>query len=591
MSFSKRSNFSKTTSKGVLCNSTTNLSKIRNSIGVHSLSGSLHKGSDADLTISSFVQIPLKNVKLTTLYVYPDYEEELATKRNIIERDKLKSLILFPSDDIELKKIKKDEVFEWYSIYGAKDLKYINVLGRKVVSIEILSAKRQNFVITNNYENYNGPFFTLPKFSPTTETLLRHEYSRINISGPDKNRPVTTHQAAESDEVLYRGYLEIYSPYIEANVPIDKWIASTSPKKRFFSLNRPVSQTYYRLQYKKEDDEKLKYKGVYFLEYCLCFRQSNIKPFSFEMHINQKIIILVASSSKEFNNWIKSLSDATGLALERERDSKSSSLQKRTTSVQETWTSSGIPILCEYSKESDAMNQKLRNEKRYKLYDLHTNIIWYSDKTNVETDSVYVIGEKQGRRLFFEFSNIDMRVSYVEPFVLTFAIYDLKDKCKISEDFVCDPADPALLQYLKFNQEFTNYHNIVNGSGKYLEDKRINKFFYDFLFTHDDIYLVLHVSKIYTCKLNTLWEYYQKSGAKTEAKLGKVFLETAADVKKYTMPVGFSFKRLFYRGELDDETNFHTLMKHVGLKLINLQDYKLSSTDLIKYIEEYKKLY
>ncbi|KAF0992519.1 hypothetical protein HZS_1984 [Henneguya salminicola] len=555
-----------------------NVGKLKNSTSVSSLSNCPITISEKTMANSSHV--PLGELKLTTNYPNPDYEEEFNKKRGTFENDKNSDILIFPQNDVVYTKNIMPEIFKWYSLYGVKDIKNVNSIAKR--SIDTLSSQIENHVISFLQEDYNGYFFTLPKFKPIDQPLYKHEYSTDSTFQSDIDRPLSGCPIADEDMVLYSGYLEMYPPLIDNTITIEKWITTVKPLKRYFSLNRSAGQPYSKLDFKTQEDSNEKYKGVIFIEYCSCFRQSEaVKTNAFEIHINQKIIILVAPSPKEFQNWVKSITDSTGIIFECDQVSKASAANsnRRNNNVQEGWAYSKIPLLVQYSKETDLSNQKQRNECRYKLYDIYSNIIQASDVTPIESLPSYVPGTKIGKNLKFQYKRIKISINYIEPFVLFFAVYDLKEGVKITEDFICDPIEPELNQYLMYNQGFTPYNNVIETGKNSIKDKSINSCVFNVPSVHDDYYIIARVYKLYTASLTTLWDYYIKGGNKYEAKLGKMFMETNEKAKKYLMPVGFSFKRVFHRGELDEETKFTGLIKY---------DYKYTVSEMIKLLQEYR---
>lgn len=373
----------------------------------------------------------------------------------------------------------------------------------------------------------------------------------------------STSSGSSTDQILCKGYMEMYPSLIDSSIGIEKWIDANKAKKRFFSLNLMSGQSYCRLEYKRDEDPQSKYEGVFFIEFCTALRQSStIKPNSFQMYINDKILFFVCPTAEEFSRWVKCISDASGILPEQSVSQKQQNM-KRATNIQETWERSGIPSIVEFAKENDVNNQKLRKEVRYRLFDVYQDIIDFVDTHPQEKSSVYVPGDVFGERILFEYQGIKFNINYIEPFILSFAVYDIKTGTKLTEDFHCDPIDPSLANLLKNYTPAEQYCDVILNNQKALLNSSSMRCIISIPSPSDDLYIVAKFYKMYTSNLNKLWDMYSKSGPKNESELGKQLKKCCEKVKKYCMPIGFSYKKLFNQSILDRDSQFSPLMKYV----------------------------
>ncbi|KII69782.1 Dedicator of cytokinesis protein 9 [Thelohanellus kitauei] len=176
----------------------------------------------------------------------------------------------------------------------------------------------------------------------------------------------------------------------------------------------------------------------------------------------------------------------------------------------------------------------------------------------------------------FEPMGIRLNYDCAESITVIFEIVDIKNCVKITEDFVYEfhqgaPEDVVSLEKNK-------YHEVVTVYGKKLSNSLSNACIFSLNTTNDTIYLVGRFYKSYTTSFNVFWDNHLKCSGKNEATTMKP-RSGNEKVKKYLMPIGFSFKQMFVGHKLNNTDKFSPVIRF---------DSKNSIVDLCNTITEYQ---
>ncbi|KII69779.1 Dedicator of cytokinesis protein 9 [Thelohanellus kitauei] len=541
------------------------------SLNANQRRGTMRVSPDIAPPVQSIVNNSPETVKIPVCENVPDYEAELDKRRSQIDSSSTTSkLVHFPANEVSKE---LPEKLAWFSIYGAKSVSDVNVLAKK--TIETLSSNINECILEFKLTEYDLPFTHLPKFRPLTASLFKHEYMIENFEFLSALHSVSMYSVLSMDQTILSGFMEVYPPLIDST-DIDKWIHSNKPKRRYFSLTQETGGESFRLIYKKDQDPKSKYEKILFMDNCTSLKQTSaIKSNAFQLHINEKIIVFVAPNATDYQKWVKNISDASGLLFEQGNDRKSPI--KKPNGLQESWQKCGIPALVEYSKENENSNQKQRKETRYKLLDLYPDIIDYSDTLPQEKLKSTIVSNVVGERVLLEFGGIKFHFQHLDPFLTSFALYDIKTGEKMTEDFICNHRDTAMSQMMRDFIVSDPYNDVVKCCSVKLDKKTTTECAFTINYPRDNLYIVAKFFKMYTANINKLWDIYTKRDAKNDVKLGKQLKAGSDKVKKYLMPIGYSFKKMYNGNKIDSDVKFSPVMKY---------DHKLAASDLCKIIRE-----
>lgn len=394
-------------------------------------------------------------------------------------------------------------------------------------------------------------------------------------------------------------------------------IGSKSFKKRYCYLRQEVDGTYILELHK--DEKQCDAKTTIVMDFCTEVTYNPKRGrFCFELKMSeggQKSVILAAEDEAEMNDWIRKLT--TVLQQNKiQEDKTQASLEKAypAVAIPAYGTLKGLdqslnPQLIKYGRETDMSIAQARKENRKRLFGtVHHQFFRSPSEPNIE-----IFKENFGHRILVKCEEIKFRLqtffdenerlSQIEPYFTSLALYDAKAGRKLTENFYFDLNQKHARELVHCSQQLSIHENHPNKENNEQFHSKINEetngFFHDIsqewvmhsqnailnvTSPHPDIFIVIRIEKILQGGINQSSEPYLKtSNIKLEQKALKTIKQYAQKVGHYRMPFVWTAKPLFrmYSNELDTDSEFPALFR---------QDCnKLKDEEILKFLNDFRK--
>lgn len=381
-------------------------------------------------------------------------------------------------------------------------------------------------------------------------------------------------------------------------------IGSKSFKKRYCYLRQEVDGTYILEMHK--DEKQCDAKTTIVMDFCSeVIHNSKRGRFCFELKMSeggQKSVILVAEDEIEMNDWIKKLNIVLQKNKLQEDKISTSTVKTHSTSTNVIYgTLKGLdqslnPQLIKYGRETDISISQARKENRKRLFGtIQNNFFKSSSEANLE-----IFKENFGHRIIVKCEEIKFRLqtfldenerlSQIEPYFTSLALYDVKAGRKLTENFYFDLNEKHARNLLNSNKDLKEQPYSNEDGNNFLHDVTTEwvmhprQAIFNVTSPHSDIFIVVRIEKILQGSINQSSEPYLKpSNNKLEQKTLKTIKQYANKVGQYKMPFIWTAKKLFrlYSNELDNESEFLALYK---------QDCnKLKDEEILKILSDFRK--
>ncbi|XP_047129888.1 dedicator of cytokinesis protein 9 isoform X1 [Hydra vulgaris] len=497
-----------------------------------------------------------------------DYEKEITVKKNEIKRDPLKSLLLFPDDDVQFI-CREQELRTEYSTVPPQAHKDATDLFVQEC-LKVYTCKY--WILENKYAEYGQSFHTFNEYGRTKE-LKQHIFEQ-DLSTDNTDNVQESLLIPLKEKGIYReGYLT-KSPFHSDGIPS---YGSKTYKRRWFTLKQTSLDGSYVLEYRKEEGSAMA-KGTLYLDSCTQIRKGfKGRVYGFELYIQDKVYGLAADSLSEMEAWIRDLCKATGIEIEQEKKFVSEYNGKlvhiKQKNLKESLKNSSHPVLQEYAKESDQGNYKSRQECRYNLFSIYSDLCNSYSLPEVKVNKVEPFNELPAIRLKVSCKSLKFKLcqedlTNCEPFYFTLSLFDAKHNVKLSEDFCCELNHPSLNEFAVSNENSPSGENNDAKAKNFHSPK-------DCVFTvnspHSEIYLVVRINKMLQGGIGQCAEPYIKhfDNPKFVQKVYKQFRQNCKRLGVYSMPFGWGARSLFKsnKGDIEELCEVTSIFKQEAAKL------------------------
>ncbi|XP_059826473.1 dedicator of cytokinesis protein 9 isoform X2 [Hypanus sabinus] len=555
---------------------------------------------DSELDVG---QIPLSEITDKTLDAKPkdiepiDYENVLLQKKAQIISDPLRDMLIFPSEDFQIKTLKR---------HGRTLCSTVPENARREAKSLLVTECIKTYdsdwhLIHYRYEDYSGDFRKLPNKAPKPEKLPVHVFEVDEDVDKDED---TASLGSQKGGITKQGWLH------KGNMNSAISVTMRSFKRRFFHLTQ-LGDGSYILNFYKDEKISKEPKGSIFLDSCMgVVQNSRIRRYAFELKMQDKSsYLLAADSDLEMEEWIGSLNkilqSTFEAAMQERRNGDSLEISDDELPGQGKAEHGTIleSLQCDIAK-STRETEIRRNEGRLKLFCLDADS-QKLDFSSIEPD-VKPFEEKFGIRILVKCNDLSFNLqscvaeneegptTNVEPFFVTLALFDIKDNRKISADFHVDLNHPSVRQMLSNSSAVMNGGEVLTPSQKSINGIPENLMQYPkqgiFSVTcpHQDIFLVARVEKVLQGGITQCAEPYMKSSdsVKVAQKVLKNAKQACTRLGQYRMPFAWAARPVFKdaQGTLDNDktTRFSALYRQ--------DSNKLSNEDLLKLLLDFRKL-
>ncbi|XP_069749821.1 dedicator of cytokinesis protein 11 isoform X2 [Narcine bancroftii] len=533
-----------------------------------------------------------------------DYENVIEQRKAQIQSDSLRDLLQFPSDEVSISTI-PHQTRTVYSTLPSDAEK----LAQSLLVKECIRTYNSDWLVVNyKYEACARDFRTLPSKVHQPENLPMQLFE-IDEDAEEDVASICSQKGGHIKE----GWL--YKAHMNSTISVTMRVF----KRRFCYLTQ-LPDGSYSLCFCKDEKGFKESKGSIFLDSCIdVVPCSKIRRYGFELRMQEKCSChLAAESEQEMEEWISTLrkviqSNFDGLMSERRNGEspeagldEDSFSQGKPESMMESLEKSMHPELMKYARESDYANKVSRNEGRCKLFSVDVEA-QKLDFSGIEPD-VRPFEERFGKRFLAKCHNLTFalqghvnqqregKLTNVEPFFVTLALFDTTNNCKISEDFHVDLNPPAVRQMLQGssaeggeNGAVREDHCATSGGCLKGVDEKLLHYPKEGIFSvtapHPDIYLVARVEKVLQGGIAQCAEPYIKNSdpSKAAQKVLKAARQICSKLGGYKMPFAWAARPVFKdtEGSFDTSAKFSPFYKQ--------DSNKLSTEDLLKMLADFKK--
>ncbi|XP_066496355.1 dedicator of cytokinesis protein 11 isoform X2 [Tiliqua scincoides] len=526
-----------------------------------------------------------------------DYENVISQRKAQIYSDPLRDLLMFPMEDASVSVIGRQQRTV-QSTVPEDALKKAQSLFVQ----ECIKAYSSDWHVVNfKYEDYSGDFRMLPCKSFRPDKIPNHVFETDEDFEKDED---SSSLCSQKGGMVKQGWL------YKANVNSTITVSMKVFKRRYFYLTQLPDGSYILNSYKDEKSSK-ESKGCIFLDSCIDIVQCpKMRRHAFELKMLDKYShYLAAESEQEMEDWLATLRKVTQTNAEclvQEKKDMVESLpddeagsQGKAENILESLERSMHPELMKYGRETEQLNKLSRNDGRQNLFSFDPEV-QRLDFSGIEPD-VKPFEEKCGRRFLVNCHTLSFNIlahlndrpdsppTNVEPFFLSFALFDLKSCCKISADFHVDLNPPPVREMLRdtsaqdAGNSPTNGHFLHGVAESHL--RYITQGVFSVTNPHPEIFLVARVEKVLQGSITHCAEPYVKNSdlAKTAQKVHKAAKLVCSRLGQYRMPFAWAARPVFKdsQGTLDLEGKFSPLYKQ--------DSSRLSAEDLLKLLAEFKK--
>uniref|UniRef100_H2ZTS2 Dedicator of cytokinesis 11 n=1 Tax=Latimeria chalumnae TaxID=7897 RepID=H2ZTS2_LATCH len=530
-----------------------------------------------------------------------DYENVILQRRLQINNDPQRDLFLFPLDDVSVSTITRQWRTSQTTVPANAEKEAQSFFANQCIN----TYSSDWHVVNYKYEEYSSDFRMLPGKGLRPEKLPTHVFEIDEDADED-----SLSLCSQKGGIIKQGWL------YKANLNSTYSVSIRTFKRRYCYLTQLHDGSYILNSYKDEHISK-ESKGSIYLDSCIDTAQCpKMRRYAFELKMQEKYShYLAAESEQEMEEWMTTLkkiiqtSAESSLLEKRNGDSVEIGLfeevnsQGKSERFIESLERSMHPELVKYARETDQLNKMSRNEGRHKLLTLDPDA-QRLDFSKIDSD-FKPFEEKFGKRFILKCRDLSFNLkahvnetqegapTNVEPFFVSFALYDVKSNCKISADFHVDLNPPSVSSMLSNASAQTAADG--NPQGLSANEPVIHGFAESLLCSpkqgifsvanpHPDIFLVARVEKVLQGGIAHCAEPYFKTDTnKTAQKVLKVAKQVCSRLGEYRMPFAWTARSVFKdtQGNLDREGKFCPLYKQ--------DSSKLSNEDLLKFLADFKK--
>uniref|UniRef100_A0A3B3T9M8 Dedicator of cytokinesis 9 n=1 Tax=Paramormyrops kingsleyae TaxID=1676925 RepID=A0A3B3T9M8_9TELE len=510
-----------------------------------------------------------------------DYESVLLQRRMQILADMLRDMLQFPLEDFQISILPRLERTLYSSLPVNAELEAQDLFVQ-----ECIRTYNSDWHIVNyKYEDYSGDFRQLPNKVFRPERLPVHVFEVDEDADKDED---TASLGSQKGGISKQGWL------YKGNMNSAISVTMRSFKRRYFHLAQ-LEDSSYNLNFYKDEKISKEPKGSIFLDSCMgVVQNSKVRRFAFELKMQDKSTYLLAADSEaEMEEWIctlnKILHSSFELAMQEKRNgdvhdggSKNMSCEDIPTK-QTAWT--------KYS------------EVRLKLFALDPDT-QKLDFSGIEPD-IKPFEDKFGKRILVKCNELSFNLqtcvsesgegptTNVEPFFVTFSLFDIQNSRKISADFHVDLNHPSVRQMVSpANSQQVNWGgDSPLGRPRSVGGLREELLLYPkqgvFSVTcpHPDIFLVARIEKVLQGGITHCAEPYMKNSdsAKVAQKVLKNARLACSRLGQYRMPFAWAARPLFKdsSGTLDRVSRFSPIYRQ--------DSGKLSNEDMLKLLADFRK--
>ncbi|XP_029462554.1 dedicator of cytokinesis protein 11 isoform X5 [Rhinatrema bivittatum] len=560
-------------------------------------------GTAAELRQSVSEAVRTSVILEKTRVVEPlDYENVISQRKAQIYSDPLRDLLLFPMDDVSISTIDR----QWRTVQSTVPEDAESKAQSLFVKECIKSYSSEWKVVNYKYEEYSGDFRSLPCKSLRPDKVPNHVFEIDEDCDKDED---SSSLCSQKGGVIRQGWL--YKANMNSTITVTMKVF----RRRYFYLTQLPDGSYILNSYKDEKNSK-DAKGCIFLDSCIDVVQCpKMRRNAFELKMLDKYShYLAAETEQEMEEWLVTLKkiiqiNADSLVQEKKDTAEAAqdddtSVQGKSESIMESLERSVHPELVKYGRETEQLNKLNRSEGRQKLFSFDTDV-QRLDFSGIEPD-VRPFEEKCTRcftlnchDLSFNLLSLisersDGPLTNVEPFFVSFSLFDLKNNCKISADFHVDLNPPCVREMLSdslaqsasggCSRRASSSEPATHGLDEsHFAD--IKQGIFSVTNPHPDIFLVARVEKVLQGSITHCAEPYIKNSepVKTAQKVHKIAKLICSRLGQYKMPFAWAARPVFKdtQGCLDLEAKFSPLYRQ--------DSSKLSNEDLLKLLAELRK--
>ncbi|XP_048834401.1 dedicator of cytokinesis protein 9-like isoform X20 [Brienomyrus brachyistius] len=529
-------------------------------------------------------QVPAKPKVVEPL----DYESVLLQRRTQILADMLRDMLQFPLEDFQISIIPRHERTLYSSVpvnaeQEARDL-FVQECIRTYIS--------DWHIVNYKYEDYSGDFRQLPNKVFRPERLPVHVFEVDEDADKDED---TASLGSQKGGISKQGWL------YKGNMNSAISVTMRSFKRRYFHLAQ-LEDSSYNLNFYKDEKISKEPKGSIFLDSCMgVIQNSKVRRFAFELKMQDKSTYLLAAESEaEMEEWIctlnKILHSSFELAMQEKRNGDLHD-------DDESGKADGSSASLDSFQSAKDIESRLRNEVRLKLFTLDPDT-QKLDFSGIEPD-IKPFEDKFGKRILVKCNELSFNLqtcvsetgegptTNVEPFFVTFSLFDIQNSRKISADFHVDLNHPSVRQMVSP----TNSQQVNGGGDSPLGRPRSvgglreelllypKQGVFSVTCPNPDIVLVARIEKVLQGGITHCAEPYMKNSdsAKVAQKVLKNARLACSRLGQYRMPFAWAARPLFKDslGTLDRVSRFSPIYRQ--------DSGKLSNEDMLKLLTDFRK--
>ncbi|XP_048834393.1 dedicator of cytokinesis protein 9-like isoform X12 [Brienomyrus brachyistius] len=517
-----------------------------------------------------------------------DYESVLLQRRTQILADMLRDMLQFPLEDFQISIIPRHERTLYSSVpvnaeQEARDL-FVQECIRTYIS--------DWHIVNYKYEDYSGDFRQLPNKVFRPERLPVHVFEVDEDADKDED---TASLGSQKGGISKQGWL------YKGNMNSAISVTMRSFKRRYFHLAQ-LEDSSYNLNFYKDEKISKEPKGSIFLDSCMgVIQNSKVRRFAFELKMQDKSTYLLAAESEaEMEEWIctlnKILHSSFELAMQEKRNGDLHD-------DDESGKADGSSASLDSFQSAKDIESRLRNEVRLKLFTLDPDT-QKLDFSGIEPD-IKPFEDKFGKRILVKCNELSFNLqtcvsetgegptTNVEPFFVTFSLFDIQNSRKISADFHVDLNHPSVRQMVSP----TNSQQVNGGGDSPLGRPRSvgglreelllypKQGVFSVTCPNPDIVLVARIEKVLQGGITHCAEPYMKNSdsAKVAQKVLKNARLACSRLGQYRMPFAWAARPLFKDslGTLDRVSRFSPIYRQ--------DSGKLSNEDMLKLLTDFRK--
>ncbi|XP_072556406.1 dedicator of cytokinesis protein 9-like isoform X3 [Paramormyrops kingsleyae] len=517
-----------------------------------------------------------------------DYESVLLQRRMQILADMLRDMLQFPLEDFQISILPRLERTLYSSLPVNAELEAQDLFVQ-----ECIRTYNSDWHIVNyKYEDYSGDFRQLPNKVFRPERLPVHVFEVDEDADKDED---TASLGSQKGGISKQGWL------YKGNMNSAISVTMRSFKRRYFHLAQ-LEDSSYNLNFYKDEKISKEPKGSIFLDSCMgVVQNSKVRRFAFELKMQDKSTYLLAADSEaEMEEWIctlnKILHSSFELAMQEKRNGD-------VHDDDESGKADGSSASLDSFQSVKDIESRLRNEVRLKLFALDPDT-QKLDFSGIEPD-IKPFEDKFGKRILVKCNELSFNLqtcvsesgegptTNVEPFFVTFSLFDIQNSRKISADFHVDLNHPSVRQMVSpANSQQVNWGgDSPLGRPRSVGGLREELLLYPkqgvFSVTcpHPDIFLVARIEKVLQGGITHCAEPYMKNSdsAKVAQKVLKNARLACSRLGQYRMPFAWAARPLFKdsSGTLDRVSRFSPIYRQ--------DSGKLSNEDMLKLLADFRK--